>query len=64
VKSIQDKTKIANEEEIGSLVDTVVSILQRSIYEELIIKNKKIISDDIRDKTMSQIHLLIQLIKK
>ncbi|MFC6177531.1 TetR/AcrR family transcriptional regulator [Companilactobacillus huachuanensis] len=64
VKSIQEFTKIASDDEIDSLTDMIVSILQRSIYEELIIKNRREISQDIRTKTLSQIHLLIQLIKK
>lgn len=64
VKSIQTITNITTDDEIDALTDMIVSILQRSIYEELLIKNKKIISQNIRDKTLSQIHLLMQLIQK
>lgn len=64
IKSIQTVTKMANDAEIDSFTDAMVSILQRSIYEELLIKNKKNISPEIREKTCSQIRLLIQLIKK
>lgn len=64
IKSIQTVTKMVNDAEIDSFTDAMVSILQRSIYEELLIKNKKNISPKIREKTCSQIRLLIQLIKK
>ncbi|GEO65102.1 TetR/AcrR family transcriptional regulator [Companilactobacillus nantensis] len=63
VKSIQQLTKITDAE-VNSFTDMIVSILQRSIYEELLIKNRKTISHEIREKTLAQIHLLIQLIQK
>ncbi|WP_125589322.1 TetR/AcrR family transcriptional regulator [Companilactobacillus jidongensis] len=63
VKSIQNQIRISDED-VASLTDIIVAIMQRSIYEELLIKNKKSIGPEVRNRTVSQVRLFIRLITK
>lgn len=63
VKNIQDQICISDDE-ITTLIDIIVAITQRSIYEELLIKNKKTIEPEVRKRTIDQVQLLIKLITK
>ncbi|APX73249.1 TetR/AcrR family transcriptional regulator [Companilactobacillus allii] len=40
----------------------IVSIIQKSLYDELVLKNNKVINNEVKQATESEIHLLMQLI--
>lgn len=42
----------------------IISIIQKSLYDELILKNNKVISKEVKELTESEIELMIQLISK
>lgn len=63
VKSVKNQLRISDSD-VSTLTDLIIAIMQRSIYEELLIKNKKTIEPEIRKRTISQVHLFVQLISK
>ncbi|MFC6323609.1 TetR/AcrR family transcriptional regulator [Companilactobacillus baiquanensis] len=45
-------------------VGIIISIIQKSIYDELVLKNNKVISDEVKRITESEISLMTKLITK
>lgn len=63
IKAIKEQIRVS-EKDAATLADLIIAVMQRSIYEELLIKNKKTIGPEIREHTISQVHLFIDLIAK
>ncbi|WP_334330023.1 TetR/AcrR family transcriptional regulator [Companilactobacillus sp. HBUAS59699] len=63
IDTIKSQIRISADD-VSTLADLIIAILQRSIYEELLIKNKKTIGLDVKEATIAQVHLFIKLISK
>jgi len=53
-----------NEDDLVNATGAIVAIFQKSLYDELILKNKEMISNEIKKKTEAEISLLIKLLTK
>ena len=50
--------------DFGNITGIIISLIQKSLYDELIIKNNKIISNKVKQETESEMRLLMKLIAK
>lgn len=66
IKELKLITDLLNvdQKDFSNTTGIIISIIQKSLYDELILKNKKVISNEVKKTTESEISLLIKLITK
>ncbi len=63
INKIKDQTSVADDD-IYNVVELIVALFEKSVYEELLVKDNHKISQETQTETENQIHFFINLINK